>query len=310
MRATDAAGGPPGASTVRSQAARASAPIDIQQGRQGLACRGTHMNTVQDRVRRDREVLLYGRTGLADAGLRRLGLAVRRGAVGGPLSPAVVPPEETTHPIWGEDPQEFQAIFVRKTFTLDAAATANIIAGADDDYDLFINGVFIGGNHDGATNLNLYTNVPLQAGLNALAMKAIDVVGGCQWLAFDVFPPPVNDELSGAPEPGTMVYDPTPVPDGPAGTFSFIADLCNIGTKQLTELTSVTTTLTGGNVLLNRDSGTPPNVGSELTFPANRGYADQILDPDECVGVPFTIGLQEPTSFQFFVDVMGVAAEP
>jgi hypothetical protein len=224
--------------------------------------------------------------------------------------PAVVPPEETTHPIWGEDPQEFQAIFVRKTFTLDAAATANIIAGADDDYDLFLNGVFIGGNHDGATNLDLYTNVPLQAGLNALAMKAIDVVGGCQWLAFDVFPPPVNDELSGAPEPGTMVYDPTPVPDGPAGTFSFIADFCNIGTKQLTELTSVTTTLTGGNVLLNRDSGTPPDVGSELTFPANRGYADQILDPDECVDVPFTIGLQEPTSFQFFVDVMGAAAEP
>jgi hypothetical protein len=43
------------------------------------------------------------------------------------------PPPGAPNPIWGQDPQEFQTIFVRKTFTLEAAATGNIIAGADDD---------------------------------------------------------------------------------------------------------------------------------------------------------------------------------
>src|SRR5687768_15496572 len=58
---------------------------------------------------------------------------------GGLCSPSPAPPGEPNN-IWGEDPQEFQTIFVRKTFTLDDATTANVIAGADDDYDLFING--------------------------------------------------------------------------------------------------------------------------------------------------------------------------
>jgi hypothetical protein len=118
----------------------------------------------------------------------------------GLCTPSPVPPG-APNPIWGEDPQEFQTIFVRKTFTLDAATTANIIAGADDDYDLFINGVFIGGNHDGFAGNDLYTNVPLQAGENVLAMKAIDVVGVCQALSFDIFPPPVppaNDDVANA----------------------------------------------------------------------------------------------------------------
>ncbi len=118
----------------------------------------------------------------------------------GLCDPGPVPPG-APEPIWGEDPQEFQTIFVRKTFTLDAAATASIIACADDDYDLFINGVFIGGNHDGFAGCDLYTNVPLRAGLNVLAMRAVDVVGGCQALSFDIFPPPpppVNDEVANA----------------------------------------------------------------------------------------------------------------
>jgi hypothetical protein len=61
----------------------------------------------------------------------------------GLCTPPVQPPG-SPQSIWGEDPQEFQTIFVRKTFTLDAAATANVIVAVDDDYDLFINGVFIG----------------------------------------------------------------------------------------------------------------------------------------------------------------------
>ena len=285
-----------------------------------------------------------------------------------------VPPGEPNF-IWGEDPQEFQTIFVRKTFTLEAAATAHVMAGADDDYDLFINGEFIGGNHDGFANEDRYTNVLLRAGLNVLAMRAIDVVGGCQSVIFNVLPPTppvhpvggsvtalrphqvrceniitgqaveggvqgtswncealgltvlpgdrvsmlvegivsakemVNAELAGITKPGTTIDDPTPVPNGPAGTLSFTSEFCNIGTTQLTELASVTTSLTGGNVLLNRDPGTPPRVGSALTFSANRGYADRVLDPRECVDVLYTIGLAQDAPFDFFVDVVGMASE-
>ena len=114
--------------------------------------------------------------------------------------PSPVPPG-APEPIWGEDPQEFQTIFVRKTFTLDAAVAATIIAGADDDYDLFINGEFIGGNHDGVAGADRYTDVPLRAGLNVLAMRGIDSGGGCQSLSFDVFPPPeppANDDIADA----------------------------------------------------------------------------------------------------------------
>ena len=59
---------------------------------------------------------------------------------------------------------------MRRTFTLATAAIANIIVRVDDDYDLFINGVLIGGNHDGGAGGDRYTDVPLLAGLNVLAI--------------------------------------------------------------------------------------------------------------------------------------------
>jgi hypothetical protein len=82
-------------------------------------------------------------------------------------------------------------------------------------------------------------------------------------------PGAMNDELSGMPDPKTFVFDPTPVEGGPAGTFSFTAEFCNIGHQHLGELKSVTTILTGGHVLLTRDLGTPPGVGSKATFPSD-----------------------------------------
>ena len=74
---------------------------------------------------------------------------------------------------------------------------------------------------------------------------------------------------------------------------------CNIGTKQLAVLKSVTTTLTGGNVLLNRDDGTPPGVGSAHTFPTTQGFADGVLSAGECVDVPYQIGLATNAPFEF-----------
>jgi hypothetical protein len=116
----------------------------------------------------------------------------------------------------------------------------------------------------------------------------------------------LNAELSGTLNPETFSFDPAPVPDGPAGTFAFTSDFCNIGSKRLSEIKSVTTTLTGGHVLLNRDSGTRPGDGSELTFPANGGFADLELSPGECVEVLYRLGLAAPEPFDFFVDVFGV----
>ena len=117
----------------------------------------------------------------------------------------------------------------------------------------------------------------------------------------------LNMEISGGVKAGTTVFDPTPVPEGPAGTFAFTAEFCNTGSRHLTALASETRELTRGNALRNRDSGTPPAVGSILTFSANHGYTDMRLDPGECVEVLYQIGLARRAPFRFFVDVLGVA---
>ena len=93
------------------------------------------------------------------------------------------------------------------------------------------------------------------------------------------------------------------------GTFSFMAEFCNIGDQRLIFLKSVTAVLTGGSILLNRDSGTPPGVGSEVTFEANREYLDLTLDRWECVDVPYVIGLARRAPFEFVVDVLGVLSD-
>jgi hypothetical protein len=70
----------------------------------------------------------------------------------------------------------------------------------------------------------------------------------------------------------------------------------------------VTTTLTGGNALVNRNASTPPGAGSELGFLLTQGYADGTLSPGECVEVVlYVIGLAAPAGFQFFVSVVGAA---
>jgi hypothetical protein len=104
--------------------------------------------------------------------------------------------------------------------------------------------------------------------------------------------------------------DSTPVMGAPAGTFTLVEEFCNVGPNTLTLLQSRTTVLTGGNILLNRDGGTPQGVGSVLTFPSIEGFADRLLAPSECVTVTYRIGLQTSAEFQFFVDVVGGIVEP
>ena len=121
-------------------------------------------------------------------------------------------------------------------------------------------------------------------------------------------PTAINDEI--APTEKSQDTDPTPVAGGPAGTFTLVEEFCNTGPNTLTLLKSLTTILTGGNVLLNRDAGTPAGVGSVLTFPAIEGFADRLLGPNECVTVTYKIGLATTATFDFFVDVLGDIVEP
>jgi DNA-binding beta-propeller fold protein YncE len=121
-------------------------------------------------------------------------------------------------------------------------------------------------------------------------------------------PAPVNGEVKQTEK--SRSTDPTPVMGGPAGTFTLAEQFCNSGSNRLILLQSVTTTLTGGNILLNRDAGTPEGVGSVLTFPSSEGFADRILDPNECVTVTYRVGLATSDKFDFFVDVVGQSIEP
>ena len=117
----------------------------------------------------------------------------------------------------------------------------------------------------------------------------------------------VDTELTGTPDPSSFTFDPAPVPEGPAGTFTFTAEFCNVGVESLTCIRSTTTTLTGGNALVNRNTSTPASVGSELSFQLTGDYADGILSPGECVEVTYVIGLAAKAPFQFFVSVLGAA---
>ena len=119
---------------------------------------------------------------------------------------------------------------------------------------------------------------------------ALRLQGTCPPLA------PVNGDVKETEKSEST--DPTPVMGAPAGTFTLVEEFCNTGPNKLTLLQSVTTTLTGGNILLNRDGGTPAGVGSVLTFPSTEGFADRILDPGECVTVTYKIGLQSGCRFQ------------
>jgi uncharacterized delta-60 repeat protein len=119
----------------------------------------------------------------------------------------------------------------------------------------------------------------------------------------------VNDYLRATLDPSSYKFNPTPVPNGPGGTYTFCVTFCNTepaGGTTLTELRSVTQRVSGSfAALLNRDSG-PLGIGSEILFPATGGYTDGKLSPGQCVRVTYKIGLLWRAPFDFFVDIFGV----
>ena len=127
-----------------------------------------------------------------------------------------------------------------------------------------------------------------------------DGIARCDIGAFEFFPV-VNNLVSLDPAPDTA-FDPTAVPDAPAGTFTIGATFTNTSNRPLRFPFFTVTELSGENLLLNAEEG-PQGVGATVT----PNVGDQVLSPGETVQVDFVIGLQTSTPFTFFVDLF---AEP
>jgi hypothetical protein len=125
-----------------------------------------------------------------------------------------------------------------------------------------------------------------------------DGSAACDIGAFEFFPL-VNDFVTLDPDLGT-VFDPLPVPSGPAGTFTITATFTQTRETPLRFPFFEVTTLSGGNLLLNADGGIG-GVGATRT----PEVGDQVLAPSETVVVDFIIGLQVQEPFTFVVELFG-----
>jgi len=98
-------------------------------------------------------------------------------------------------------------------------------------------------------------------------------------------------------------FNGTPVPGGPAGTYTIVANFTNASSTPIDTPQFDVTQLSNGNLLL--DADVPPGtVGSRLT--ADVG-SDGFLSPGESFTANFVIGLQQRKAFTFFVDLLGVS---
>jgi hypothetical protein len=125
-----------------------------------------------------------------------------------------------------------------------------------------------------------------------------DGTAACDIGAVEFFPL-VNDfvTLDSTPDTG---FDPTPMPWGPAGTFTITATFTHTRDTPLRIPFFEVTALSGGNLLLNADEE-PGGVGATLT----PDVGDSVLSPGETVIVDFVIGLQEQVPFRFVVELFG-----
>jgi hypothetical protein len=88
--------------------------------------------------------------------------------------------------IWGHDPAEFQTLYARKTFALDAPVAATISAWADDDVKIYVNGGLVAQEANGEWGPQVTAQVKLPAGLNVLALEVVDSAGWCQAVIADL----------------------------------------------------------------------------------------------------------------------------
>jgi hypothetical protein len=125
-----------------------------------------------------------------------------------------------------------------------------------------------------------------------------DGTAACDIGAFEFFPV-VNAFVTLDPTLDTA-FNPTPVPGGPAGTFTITATFTNTSDTPLRFPFFTVTALSGGNLLLNADEGAK-GVGATLT----PEVGDRMLASGETVAVDFIIGLHARARFTFLVDLFG-----
>ncbi len=115
----------------------------------------------------------------------------------------------------------------------------------------------------------------------------------------------INDFVSFDPDPSTYAFtlDATGCPSGFVGKYNFDATLTNISEKDFLKLFIEVDELTNNN-LLRTDNGLI-GEGDRFKVLNSDDYSDGLLFPDEYVDVPFTVCLNNRTSFSFFVDVYG-----
>ncbi len=97
------------------------------------------------------------------------------------------------------------------------------------------------------------------------------------------------------------LFDSTPVPGGPSGTFTITPTFNNISESSIKSPFFVVNELSGGNFLLNAD-GNADGTGATLT----PKIMDDILVPGASMTVDFVIGMQGKEVFTFVVDILGV----
>jgi hypothetical protein len=125
-----------------------------------------------------------------------------------------------------------------------------------------------------------------------------DGIAACDIGAFKFFPI-ISDLVTLAPALQTN-FDPTPVLNTPAGTFTITATFINTSATPLRFPLFQVTEFSDGNLLLNADGGLG-GVGAVLTPQLDA----QVLAPGESVTVDFLNGLQQRGPFTVFVDLFG-----
>jgi hypothetical protein len=102
-------------------------------------------------------------------------------------------------------------------------------------------------------------------------------------------------------------YNPTPLPNAPAGVFTIFSTFRNVSTRAIRDMTFKVAVLTGGNLLLNAD-GEPGGVGATISVPPAALGANRLLDPGERFTMVFRIGLQRQQLFIFLANAYGIPA--
>jgi hypothetical protein len=111
-----------------------------------------------------------------------------------------------------------------------------------------------------------------------------------------------DTQVAYVPDSSTFASSTTAVPNGPAGTFGFNANLTNTGSHDLSAIMTKISILTNGNLLLSADNGAGA-VGDLYTLPLVGDYADGVLSPGESAAIPHSIGMAVFSQFDFFVDL-------